>query len=161
MNVSDAGPIYIAPPDEHLVVRKNHVELSYAARENHCRPSIDVLFRSAAVAFGKRTIGIILSGTRDDGALGLRLIRTRGGIAIIHDPREATFAGMPESALAIAGADFVLPVREIAGNLRKLVETIRRSAGNRRSHAPLYMALDPTSAVGASTLRPSVFSCPD
>lgn len=153
------GTIYIAPPDEHLVVQQGFVELSHAPRENHSRPSIDVLFRSAAQAFGERAVGVILSGTRDDGALGLRLIRMRGGYGIVQDPRDALFPGMPESALAIAGADSVLPARDIPTALRTIVGGAW--GGFVREPWLDESVLDPLAISEAVTTRPSVFSCPE
>jgi two-component system chemotaxis response regulator CheB len=115
------GRIYVAPPDRHLLVRPGRIELSRGPRENHSRPAIDPLFRTAARAYGRRVIGIVLSGALHDGSLGLLAVKTRGGVAIVQDPNEAVIDSMPRSALKLVSADYVLPVSEIPGVLRSLV----------------------------------------
>jgi two-component system chemotaxis response regulator CheB len=118
-----AGRISVAPPDRHLLVRPGEIALSRGPRENHSRPAIDPLFRSAARAYGPRVVGVILSGALDDGSLGLLAVQTRGGATIVQDPDEATIDSMPRSALRLVAADFVLPAAEIAGALADLVTT--------------------------------------
>lgn len=93
------GVIYIAPPDEHLLVTKNNVIVGKGAPENRWRPSINNLFRSAAAAFSSRVIGIILTGMLDDGTSGMSMIKRAGGIAIVQDPNEADYPDMPLSVL--------------------------------------------------------------
>jgi two-component system chemotaxis response regulator CheB len=110
----EPGRVYIAPPNRHLLVRNGWIELSLGPRENHTRPAIDPLFRTAARAYGPRVAGIVLSGALYDGALGLMAIKTRGGLAIVQDPTEAAVESMPRSALQLVNADFVLPVADIA-----------------------------------------------
>ncbi len=117
----DMGRIYVAPPDRHLIVREGYVELSHGPRENHTRPAVDPLFRSAARAYRERVIGIVLSGTLYDGSGGLMAINAYGGLAIVQDPAEALMAGMPESAMLHANIDHVLPAATIAGKLTELV----------------------------------------
>jgi two-component system chemotaxis response regulator CheB len=107
------GRIYVAPPNRHLLLDGAHLRLSIGPRVNNVRPSIDVLFRSAARAFEGRVIGVVLSGNLDDGTLGLDAIQLRGGTVVIQDPDEAQFSGMPRSALERVKADFVLPIAEI------------------------------------------------
>ncbi|MBD3882721.1 chemotaxis protein CheB [Phormidium tenue FACHB-886] len=109
-----SGTIYIAPPNYHLILRRDWIQLSNGPRENGHRPAIDTLFRSAAKAYGQQVIGVILSGTLDDGAAGLTTIKRYGGIAIVQDPEEALFSGMPRSAIAAVGVDHVLPLAKIA-----------------------------------------------
>src|SRR5688572_7646665 len=89
------GRIYVAPPDLHLLIERNTMRLVHGPKENLHRPSIDALFRSAARWAGPRTIGVILTGARDDGAAGMRAINQRGGITIVQDPEDATFPSMP------------------------------------------------------------------
>ena len=115
------GRIYVAPPNHHLLVDGSQIHLSVGPRVNNVRPSIDVLFRSAARVFGERVVGVVLSGMLDDGTLGLDAIKLRGGIVIIQDPGEARFSGMPRSALERVRADYVLPVAEIPPVLARLV----------------------------------------
>jgi two-component system, chemotaxis family, protein-glutamate methylesterase/glutaminase len=105
--------VYLAPPDYHLLVERGHFALSVDARVNHARPSVDVLFQSAADAYGPAVIGIVLTGANEDGAAGLAAIKEAGGVAVVQDPRTAERARMPEAALAATSADVVLPLDEI------------------------------------------------
>jgi two-component system chemotaxis response regulator CheB len=107
------GHIYVAPPDHHMLVRQDHIELSHGPRENHSRPAIDPLFRSAAISHGPSTIGIVLSGALSDGSAGLLAIKEHGGVAIVQDPAEAIIGTMPESALRAVKTDYILPAEEI------------------------------------------------
>ncbi len=117
----EMGRIYIAPPDQHLLVRDGHVELSDGPRENHTRPAVDPLFRSAGRAYGERVIGVVLSGTLYDGSAGLMAINAYNGVAIVQDPAEAVMTGMPESAMLHAKVDYVLSAAAIASTLVELV----------------------------------------
>jgi two-component system, chemotaxis family, protein-glutamate methylesterase/glutaminase len=115
-----AGHVYVAPPDYHLLVERDYFTLSVDERVNYARPSIDVLFESASDAYRDRLIGIVLTGANEDGAAGLALIKHRGGVAIVQDPRDAEAPTMPTAALAATGADAVLPLAEIGPFLHGL-----------------------------------------
>src|SRR5207247_6440851 len=93
------GYVYIAPPNRHMLILDQHIRLTNGPRENGARPAIDPLFRSAARVYGQRVIGIILSGSLDDGTAGLEAIKERGGLAIVQDPNEAEFESMPRTAM--------------------------------------------------------------
>ena len=105
--------VYLAPPDYHLLVQRGSFALSTDARVQFARPSIDVLFESAAYAYGRGVIGIILTGANDDGAAGLAVVKQRGGVAVIQDPRGAAKRTMPDAAIAATAADAILPLDEI------------------------------------------------
>jgi two-component system chemotaxis response regulator CheB len=105
--------VYVAPPDYHLLVERGSFALSVDERVQHARPSIDVLFETAAEAYAERAIGIILTGASEDGAAGLARIKARGGVAIVQDPVGAERRTMPDAAIAATMADAVLPLEEI------------------------------------------------
>lgn len=111
------GRIYVAPPDVHLIFTNEHLTLTRGARENHARPSIDKLFRSAAAVHGSRTIGVLLTGMLDDGVAGLRAIRETGGFVIIQDPDDAAFPELPSRALQALAPDRMLPLDRIASTI--------------------------------------------
>ena len=120
----EPGHVYVAPPDYHLLVEVGSFALSVDERVQHARPSIDVLFESAADAYGAGVIGVVLTGANADGAAGLARIAARGGVAIVQDPETAEAREMPEAALAAAPAT-VLPLEGIGPLLGELtgVET--------------------------------------
>ena len=114
------GRIYIGPPDQHLIIEKHIVRLVHGPKENLHRPSIDTLFRSAARWGGPRVIGVVLTGARDDGTVGMRAIKQRGGVTVVQDPVEAIFPSMPTSVMQNMIVDYSLPLRAIAPLLDKL-----------------------------------------
>ncbi len=118
------GNIYIAPPDHHLVIRNEKLYLTRGPKENNSRPSIDVLFRTAAYSYGPRVIGAVLSGTLDDGTAGLIAIKERGGICIAQNPEEAMFDAMPKNAIEYDHVDYILNIAEITPLLLQLAERI-------------------------------------
>ena len=111
------GHIYVAPADYHMLVEPGWISLSIDAPVKYARPSIDVLFESAARAYGAGVIGVILTGASDDGAEGARILRQHGGVLIVQDPATAVSAVAPRAALELAGADKTRPLGEIAGTL--------------------------------------------
>jgi two-component system, chemotaxis family, protein-glutamate methylesterase/glutaminase len=115
------GIIYVGPPNFHLLLKNEGLVLGRGPRENGHRPAIDPLFRTAVQTYGRRAIGILLSGMLDDGSAGFADIHQGGGITIVQDPREATFPDMPLNATKGVKVDYVLPVAEIARLLPDLV----------------------------------------
>lgn len=111
------GRVYVAPPDRHLVVRGGLLRLSHGPKENHTRPAIDPLLRTAAHECGPGVAAVILSGTLGDGARGAAAVRVGGGLVLVQDPQEAAHASMPRAALAGFPGEAGLPVREIARRL--------------------------------------------
>ena len=116
----ESGKVFVAPPDHHLVLEADRMRLSRSARENHARPAIDPLLRSAAVAYRERVIGVILTGNLDDGTVGLQAIKAYGGMAIVQDPDEAEASSMPLSASRFVDTDYCLPLADIAPTLARL-----------------------------------------
>jgi two-component system chemotaxis response regulator CheB len=115
------GTAYIAPMGKHLLVEEHRIKLGMGPAEQYVRPAIDVLFRSAASAFGSRAIGVILTGLLSDGTMGLRAIRDAGGITIVQDPREAEKGDMPRNAMKDLNVDYCLKLSEIGPLLDLLV----------------------------------------
>ena len=115
-----AGTVYIAPADYHLAVEEGHLALSTEQPRGYSRPSIDILFESAAEEYGNRVIGIILAGSNKDGAVGLAEIARRGGLTVVQDPVTAESREMPEAALNACKVDYILPLEAIGGFLDRL-----------------------------------------
>jgi two-component system chemotaxis response regulator CheB len=116
-----AGRIYIAPPGFHLTLERTRMRVTRGAREHGHRPAIDPLFRSAALSFGSRVIGVILSGLLDDGTVGLFEVKRAGGIAVVQDPADTEWPSMPQSALRNVDVDHCLPADLLGPLLAKLV----------------------------------------
>ncbi len=123
------GAIYAAAPDHHLLIDQGRLAVKRGPKENGFRPSIDALFRSAALCFGSNAIGVVLSGALNDGTSGLWSIKRLGGIAIVQDPEEAAFDSMPRSVLDHVETDYKLPAADIGPLIGRLVnETPERTA---------------------------------
>ncbi|HEX8000949.1 MAG TPA: chemotaxis protein CheB [Pyrinomonadaceae bacterium] len=122
----EAGRVYLAPGDYHLLVEKGHFALSTDAPVWYARPSINVLFESAADAYAETAVGVILSGANGDGARGLAAIKARGGTAIVEEPATAAYRAMPEAALQATTVDRVLPLAEIPSFLNMLCQSSER-----------------------------------
>ena len=112
------GHIYVAPPDCHMLVERDRIRLDGGPKVRHTRPAADPLFVAAAAAYGKRVIGVVLSGADSDGTDGLRAIKAHGGIALVQHPEEATIPSMPLAAIAADHPDGSLPAHEIAQRVR-------------------------------------------
>lgn len=158
------GLVLVAPPDRHLTIEDGHVRLSVGPRENGHRPAVDVLFRSAAEARSSRVIGVILSGSRDDGAAGLAVIKRGGGAVVVQDPGDALYAGMPTNALASVTADVVAPVDEIAGAIAALVsgdDGDPSSPSKMLSRAPVPTTTPSGDSPGRDAVENLVTTCPE
>jgi two-component system chemotaxis response regulator CheB len=157
----ERGVIYVAPPDHHLLVRPDGCRVLRGPKVNRHRPAVDVLFHSAARAFGRNLVGVVLTGARSDGALGLRAIKRRGGIAVVQEDPE--HEGMPTSALAHVDADFVVPLREIAATLTMLVparEEVVTTDEEVVQETDLEAGFD-IAEVHEAPGDPSVYRCPE
>lgn len=107
------GRVHVAPPSLHTVVRDDVLRLSRGPTENGHRPAVNVLFRSAALVAGPAVIGVILSGTLDDGTAGMAAIKSRGGLTLVQSPEDALYSGMPDNVLRHVAVDHVVPVAEM------------------------------------------------
>jgi two-component system, chemotaxis family, protein-glutamate methylesterase/glutaminase len=161
-DVLEAGRIYVAPPDCHLLVEAGHVSLGHGPRENGHRPAIDPLFRTAAHNYGPRVVGVILSGNLDDGAMGLREIRRMGGRAIVQNPADALYDEMPRNAIDSADPDVVAPVRDIAQHITRLVAASPSASGVEDLPPDIAAGGEaPLSADERESGELSPFGCPD
>jgi two-component system chemotaxis response regulator CheB len=116
----ELGRIYVAPPDHHMLVKRNYIRVVFGPKENRFRPAIDPLFRTAAVAYKKQVVGVVLSGLLYDGTAGLIEIKERGGVAIVQDPKEAAVPCMPQSAIKHVTVDHVLSMANMVRILSDL-----------------------------------------
>ncbi|MGB3205968.1 MAG: chemotaxis protein CheB [Crinalium sp.] len=119
--VIKSGQIYVAPPNYHLLIKPGYITLACGPKENGHRPAVDPLFRTAARVYGSKVIGVILSGSLDDGTAGLMAIKMRGGVAVVQNPKEAMFSGMPTSAVENVAVDYIMPLSGIPSLLAELV----------------------------------------
>ena len=120
--VIENGHLYLAPQNQHMLIKENKILIHQGARENKYRPSIDVLFRSAAVEYGPRVIGIILTGLLDDGTSGMMAIKRCGGVCVVQDPLEAQFSDMPQSVLNHIRADYQLKLADMGNVLEQVLD---------------------------------------
>jgi two-component system chemotaxis response regulator CheB len=114
------GYLYLAPPDHHMIIKGDQIVVHNGPHENRWRPSIDVLFRSAAVAYSSKVIGIILTGLLDDGTSGMGAIKRSGGICMVQEPDEAEFGDMPNNVLNNVDVDYRVPLGDIGYILNDL-----------------------------------------
>lgn len=115
------GHVYLAPPDQHLILKDDHLRLFRGPRENCVRPAIDPLFRSAGAEYGARVIGVVLTGLLNDGSSGLAAIKRCGGVAVIQDPDEAAFPDMPVNAQRATDVDYSEALDDLPELLNRLV----------------------------------------
>jgi len=159
------GRIYVAPPDHHMLIENGCVRVTHGPKENRRRPSVDVLFRSAAHAYGAKVVGIVLSGNLNDGTAGLLAIKKCGGVAVIQDPAEASYPAMPRSAAERVLVDYCLPLSDIAPVLSNLA----RDAANEDPPTPSEMEMEVEIATGETNApeameklgKPSELTCPE
>jgi two-component system chemotaxis response regulator CheB len=162
----EAGKVFVAPPNQHLVVTPDALRLLRGPRENRHRPAIDPLFRSGAEAYGPRVIGLTMSGGGSDGAAGMVAIRQHGGYLIVQRPDDASIPMMPQSVLNVVAVDAQLASTEIAAHLMQLVpepvvaelEGSPMPHGDHQERAPRFID---SSVERAQLGSPSIFSCPD
>lgn len=162
----ERGQVYVAPPDNHLLVAKDRLRVVRGPRENRHRPAVDPLFRSVAWAYGPRVIAVVLSGTLDDGASGLWAVHSCGGITVVQDPADARHSEMPTSALITLNVDHCVPLDEMPTLLNQLT---RESVNGRQINPPTGIEFEVSQAIRESDTniedmrrigRPSGFSCP-
>ncbi|CDS53491.1 protein-glutamate methylesterase [Polaromonas sp. CG9_12] len=160
------GQVYVASADRHLMATPQGIRLSRGPKEGRSRPSIDVLFRSAATAFGSRVIGVVLSGALDDGTAGLWAVKDHQGVALVQDPDEAMHSSMPRSAIAHVQVDLAGKVEALAARVGELVGT---AAPEMVQTANAQLALENHIAMEGNALKAGVmdlgkvskYTCPD
>jgi len=161
----ERGRAYVAVPDRHLLVIDGTVRLGDGPRENMTRPAIDPLFRSAALSYGPRTVGVLLSGMLNDGASGLRAIKDCGGTAVVQHPLDAEADQMPLAALEVVNADEVAPASDLAQVLTEIVCGEAGEAVSCPENVALEVDIASGARLGSEALRtiadPSALSCPD
>ena len=157
--------VYLAPADHHMILEKGIVNIKKGAFENHWRPSIDVLFRSAAVAYTSCVTGIILTGLLDDGTSGMHAIKRSGGLCIVQDPNEADFPDMPNSVLRTLEVDYKSTINEMSYILYDLYS--RPECDNTNVPADIRFKAEITRVMSSNLEdllkigEPTSFTCPD
>jgi chemotaxis response regulator CheB len=146
----EIGHIYVAPFDRHLMLENGVMRLERSPKEQHFRPCIDVLFKSAAATYGRRVIGVLLSGMLTDGTAGLWQIKKRGGIAIAQHPNDAEFPVMPDTAAGNVDLDFVLPASDIGA---RLVELSAPPSGGAGIGSPRILIVEDESVIATNLRR--------
>ena len=161
----ERGRIYVAAPDRHLLLIGDTIRLGPGPRENMARPAIDPLFRSAALAFGARTIGVVLTGLLNDGASGLMAIKMRGGTTIVQHPLDAEADQMPLAALEATDVDYVVSAGDLAATLADLAGSPAGPTAGATEALRLEVEIAAGIRLGSAHLRelanPSALSCPE
>ena len=157
--------IYVAPPNEHLLIKPGKILLGHGPEENRWRPSIDVLFRSAAVAYGNHAIGVIITGLLDDGMAGMVSIKKCGGICIVQDPNEAEYPEMPLSVLNRVEADYCISLADMGFTLEHLTRNGLVQNSSIPDEIRKEAEIAENVATGAPNVAPlgeqTVYTCPD
>ncbi|RYX88507.1 chemotaxis protein CheB, partial [bacterium] len=161
----EKGYVYVAPPDKHLLVKKDVIKVIRGPKENRTRPAIDPLFRSAAASYTTQVIGVILTGALNDGTAGLLAVKECGGITLVQSPSDAICPSMPQSALDNVDVDYCLNSSEIANKLVSIVY----EESNKEKVVPENIKIEAGIAEAAISDphiqdkigTPSLFSCPE
>lgn len=161
-----AGHIYVAAPDHHMLLRPGKILMRRGPHENRTRPAANALFRSAAIAYGGRVVGVVLTGLLDDGTEGLIAIKAAGGLSIVQEPADAEWPSMPKNALQRDHVDHAVPLDQMGDLLRRLV---REPAGQSIPLPNEYIVEDRIAAQEFAVVEtdivtpgePSHLSCPD
>jgi two-component system chemotaxis response regulator CheB len=163
----EAGRIYVAVPDRHMLVEDHRVTLSVGPTENGYRPAINALFRSVALTFGPRAVGVLLSGVLDDGVVGIAAVRARGGTTVVQRPDDAIFPAMPLNAIQAGVVDHQVKAAELGALLatlagreieeRHMERDFNMELENRIAKAPRFSTEFDSEALGV----PSGYTCPD
>jgi two-component system, chemotaxis family, protein-glutamate methylesterase/glutaminase len=160
------GHIYVAPPDNHMLIDDGLVRLARGPRENGHRPAIDPLFRSAARSHGAGVIGVILSGVLDDGTAGLAAVKAAGGRTVVQDPADALYPTMPESAISYVSPEHVIEAKAIAPLLAELAALAPAEPPQTTEEPELVLeeaivASDRSASDAPQRGEPSGFTCPE
>jgi two-component system, chemotaxis family, protein-glutamate methylesterase/glutaminase len=162
----EPGNIYVGAPDHHLLIREGKILMRRGPVENRTRPAVNALFRSAAVHYGSRTIGVVLTGLLDDGTDGLIAIKAAGGLSVVQEPEDAEWPSMPRNALKRDHVDHAAPLADIPGLLVRLA---REDAGPSIPVPEEYVIEDRIAAQEFAVMEPEIvtpgkpshLSCPD
>lgn len=161
----NVGTVYLAPADHHILIVKDKILISHGPYENHWRPAIDVLFRSAAASYGGCVTGIILTGMLDDGTSGMEAIQKSGGVTIVQDPEEAEFNDMPSNVLRQLNVDHILPIKSMAAVLIDRYAATECEIADIPEDVKFEAAITIRMGSNVEDLQkiatPSIFTCPD
>ncbi|MFI5908024.1 chemotaxis protein CheB [Dactylosporangium sp. NPDC051541] len=162
----ESGRVYVAPPNQHLLIRDGRIRLSHGPVENGHRPAADPLFRSAARWWGASALGVVLSGNRDDGSYGLAELARQGGVALVQDPHEALYPSMPRHAAAQVPTARALPAAMMGAALAELLAGLPGPAPRDAVEQAALDAEDAMAGMEAVTADqiggiPAGFGCPN
>jgi two-component system chemotaxis response regulator CheB len=159
------GTVYIAPPNAHLLVKDGEVLIGRGPAENRFRPSIDVLFRSAAASHNEKVIGVILTGYLNDGTVGMSAIKLSGGHCIVQDPNEAEYPDMPLSVLESMEVDEVVPLKNMGAAILKIIQYAKEEGITAPPNVLAESKLSEKSVISIEKVgelgKKTLFSCPD